>query len=1326
MFDFLRGHHNGEDYDFQKVSANLSKTTLTWTDTGRFSNTTYTYKIKAFDAVGNTSTSATESIIVDTENPGVTITQPAATSFIDTNSVQVIADYGNTFNVNCHAKQNDGSWIDMGGDNLQNGTASYTFTNLEDGEYVFTVECWDLAGNLGIDIAESVTVDTSAPVAFIEINNNKEDTVTDSVTLNLIYSAGVGTQCRYQNQGGSWTSWEACAATKAWTISGGLGTKTVNYEVKDGAGNVTAASDQILYRAQEPPVASNVTIKGIKLEGEILSSSYTYTDIDEDLEDTSSSVYVWYRADDASGTNQAVIAGATNQTYALTAGDAGKFIKFQVTPVSLTGTPNTGSAVSSSYLGPILGLSAKDDRSQDVATEITLDTSTAGSAKLGTDKAVIILDTDQKLEFQAALETTTASTQVNGTTIDAAIESVTGGSYNDANVESITLESGISGENIILASTDNIQVEIPDGTNVYSSPNWNGTIAPPVDITGQVTAPAYTTAERAIGIGTPGETLILDSPVKVLIPSSLGKPYYSQDGVNWTEITTQCADENGTGLVFPGECYYKTGDVTIVWTYHFTNYADIADTTAPIITSRTLATDNTYIDVDFSEAVYATTNGTGALLVSDFTLVFTQNGGNATGASITSITNTSGGVLVGGETTVRVHFTLAGIPVGLETVAIKPSSATALYDLAGNAMLATESTGNVIFYSAPKATSVNITGTPMVGQILTGNYTYTDKDGDLQGASIYRWLRSSAVDGVYSAINGATSKSYMLTNADKDKYIKFEVKPVAASGSPSVGTKVVSTAAGEITSSAPEAQNVRITGLAITDRELTGIYFYSDADGDAEGNTTYRWLKADGVEGPYSAIVGATNKTYTLTAVENGKYIKFEVTPIALGGDPATGVVTLSTAFGPITNSAAIEDYHLNQSITEIDLDTTTIGSAKLATGKTTFLLARNQKLKFTSALEQVTDTVNTEPVAGTSIKTAMENIMGIPNFTSNVERITLESGIEGEDITIASSDNLELKIPDGAKVYADEAWDGTIVPPEDVTNTANIPGYFIGSAVQVGSYGLSLVFDQPVRLDLPSMLGKVFYSIDGNTWTEITTQCNDILGDGISFPNECYYVNGDSTVIWTYHLSLYGDGSPESANAAVTEATVTIEPGVRVIGVTDSLGNVIEEPTVALPEMTSGFANYYAEVTLGTPDQQILMYNPTSTDTWSVTLSATDGPTAQWVDSINGYTMDFNDATGAGQLTLDPTAGTISLAQVNPANGLITGLSQSGEDIDGLTLGSLSSFDQGASDSITLFTSTSADPYRIYSLQDLGLKQMVPAMQPAGTYELNITITSS
>ena len=87
--------------------------------------------------------------------------------------------------------------------------------------------------------------------------------------------------------------------------------------------------------------------------------------------------------------------------------------------------------------------------------------------------------------------------------------------------------------------------------------------------------------------------------------------------------------------------------------------------------------------------------------------------------------------------------------------------------------------------AVPTVTNVLISGTAVVGQVLTGTYIYADAENDPEGTSQYRWLRNS------NPIAGVTSATYTLTEADGGKEIVFEVTPVAQTGA-SPGTTVLS------------------------------------------------------------------------------------------------------------------------------------------------------------------------------------------------------------------------------------------------------------------------------------------------------------------------------------------------------------------------------------------------------------------------------------------------------------------------------------------------------------------------------------------------------
>lgn len=101
--------------------------------------------------------------------------------------------------------------------------------------------------------------------------------------------------------------------------------------------------------------------------------------------------------------------------------------------------------------------------------------------------------------------------------------------------------------------------------------------------------------------------------------------------------------------------------------------------------------------------------------------------------------------------------------------------------------------------------------------------------------------------------------------------------------------------------SAPVASNVIISGSLVVDQTLSGVYTYFDADNDEEGISTYKWYLAEDALGTNKTeIFNETNPTYTLVGADTGKFIIFEVTPVASSGI-TTGAAQQSVAFGPIS-----------------------------------------------------------------------------------------------------------------------------------------------------------------------------------------------------------------------------------------------------------------------------------------------------------------------------------------------------------------------------------------------------------------------------------------
>jgi LruC domain-containing protein len=89
-----------------------------------------------------------------------------------------------------------------------------------------------------------------------------------------------------------------------------------------------------------------------------------------------------------------------------------------------------------------------------------------------------------------------------------------------------------------------------------------------------------------------------------------------------------------------------------------------------------------------------------------------------------------------------------------------------------------------------------ITGSTALGGTLTAAYSYSDPDGDAEGATTYQWYRFSTSAAVTEgmAIAGATGKSYttvdLAGNSDSGQWLRVLVTPVDARGA--AGTPVLS------------------------------------------------------------------------------------------------------------------------------------------------------------------------------------------------------------------------------------------------------------------------------------------------------------------------------------------------------------------------------------------------------------------------------------------------------------------------------------------------------------------------------------------------------
>ncbi len=229
------------------------------------------------------------------------------------------------------------------------------------------------------------------------------------------------------------------------------------------------------------------------------------------------------------------------------------------------------------------------------------------------------------------------------------------------------------------------------------------------------------------------------------------------------------------------------------------------------------------------------------------------------------------------------------------------------------------------FNSAPIASDVAIAGSLVVDQTISGSYTYTDADNDVEGESIYKWyLADDAMGTNPSEISNETFQTYTLVGTDVGKFIIFEVTPVASGGS-ATGSTVQSVAFGPIslnpTNSAPSVLSCAIAGPVNTHFILSATYSYYDIDDDPESGSTYQWYRADDALGTNEILISGgddlENLNYNPQAEDSGKYLIFKVTPAAaIGNSPG---LTCTTAIGPVTEDLSVTVFGSISSIEEVD-----------------------------------------------------------------------------------------------------------------------------------------------------------------------------------------------------------------------------------------------------------------------------------------------------------------------------------------------------------------------------------------------------------------------
>ena len=170
-----------------------------------------------------------------------------------------------------------------------------------------------------------------------------------------------------------------------------------------------------------------------------------------------------------------------------------------------------------------------------------------------------------------------------------------------------------------------------------------------------------------------------------------------------------------------------------------------------------------------------------------------------------------------------------------------------------------------------------------------------------------------------------------------------------------------------------------------------------------------------------------------------------------------------------------------------------------------------------------------------------------------------------------------------------------------------------------------------------------------------------------------------------------------------------------------DATDTTLTNPTTVFSAaMTGKTASTTTAKLSNNSSQQLEVANSLSTTGWSVSLAATGGSTAKWTQTGDAANYAFNSTnTDQGQLSVDLSSSAFTASGSTPLGQACT--------TAGLPYGAGGAFVAGtaSANAITLVTASSSSGLTcLFKLQDISLKQTIPAYQKPGTYTLPVTVT--
>lgn len=682
------------------------------------------------------------------------------------------------------------------------------------------------------------------------------------------------------------------------------------------------------------------------------------------------------------------------------------------------------------------------------------------------------------------------------------------------------------------------------------------------------------------------------------------------------------------------------------------------DAVAPTITAATLAANNTYIDITFSEGIYGASNGITPLSASKFALTFTKNSGNATNAVVSSVkkndntVEASASALSGGETSVRVFLIITGTPSGLETIEIKPANGTSVYDQAGNAALNAQTTGVKTLNDLTPPTMVSAVRTDDTHLTLTLSKNCVNiVKANEGGFSVCETGQPTITYTVSSIAQGTDASRVVLTLAN-----------MSISGKEGVTIKYTTGGNGTVQDVLGNAMATNSTGVNVTGWDITSPNINS---GTLSSENNYMDIVFnEGVYGSSNGITPLNPSSFAATFTKNGattdaaiSSVKnnnstVEATASALTGGETTVRVFLSVTGTPQGietieikpyNGTAIYDKAGNASSALQTSGIKTLND-KLAPSVSTVNVPLNgfytggQNLDFTVNFSEAV-TVNTTggiPYISITLETGgtVNAFYQSGSGTSAlVFRYTVAAGnYDSDGVTAGTAITLNSgTIKDAAGNNATLTLNG-VATTSGVLVDAIIPSVFnVTSATANGTYKIGDVITVTV------VFTEAVY---------VTESPTIALNSG----GTSYYVSGNGSSVLTFNYTVSSGHNSSDLDYSSTNALNLAGGSIKdvagnsiiltlpAVGGSNSLGGQKNIVVDGISPSVSSVSSTTANGTYKTGDviAVTITFSEAATVTGTPTLSLNSGGTASYASGSGSTVLTFNYTVTSGNSSTD------------------------------------------------------------------------------------------